>query len=55
MSVTDAVYGSSSMGSVEVVQAVSVLFNAFSAPLFLAFTAMISFAVALGIKRLVLE
>lgn len=36
-------------------EGVQILINAFSAPLFIAFTLMCAFAVAYGIKRLVLE
>lgn len=36
-------------------QGVQILINAFSEPLFIAFTAMCAFALAYGIKRLVLE
>lgn len=43
------------MDNNQIIQAVSVLFNAFGEPLFLAFTLMISFAVALGIKRMLVE
>jgi hypothetical protein len=38
-----------------IMQGVQALVNCFESPLFLAFTAMISFAVAHGIKRLMIE
>lgn len=43
------------MDNSQIIQAVSVLINAFGEPLFLAFTLMISFAVAIGFKRLLIE
>lgn len=39
----------------EIMSGFQVILTAFESPLFLAFTAMIAFSVALGVKRLMLE